>query len=125
MIVGIGIDSVAIARIERLWRQSGERFVQRVFTPQEAAYCLLRARPAESLGARFAAKEATMKCLGTGWAAGIGFRQIEVVRDATGAVALQLHGEAAARAAQLGVRRFHASLTHTDDTATAIVIAEA
>ena len=124
MIVGIGVDAVAIARIERLWQRDHERFERRLFTDAEAAYCRQRARPAESLAARFAAKEAAMKCLGTGWANGIGFRQIEVVRETSGAVRLRLHGDAAARANELGIRHLHVSLTHTETTATAFVIAE-
>jgi holo-[acyl-carrier protein] synthase len=124
VIVAIGIDSIAIARIEALWLGNRERFLSRVFTAAEAAYCRQRAQPAESLAARFCAKEAAMKCLRTGWAEGIGFRQIEVVRADTGAVTLQLHGEAGARAARLGIRRCHLSLTHTATLATAFVIAE-
>jgi holo-[acyl-carrier protein] synthase len=125
MIVAIGVDAVDIARIERLWRQSGERFVRRLFTDAEAAYCQGRQHPAESFAARFAAKEATMKCLRSGWAEGVGFRQIEVVREPSGAVRLLLHGQAGAHAARLGIRTFHLSLTHTQTTATAFVIAEA
>lgn len=125
MILGLGIDTVLVPRIERLWQRSGERFLARVFTPAEAAYCLGRAHPEESLAARFAAKEATLKCLRTGWADGLGFRQIEVVRNTSGAVDLALHGEAKARAQQLGVRRWHLSLTHTTTSASAFVIAEA
>lgn len=125
MIVSVGVDVVPIARLERLLAQSGERTWTRLCTPAEAAYCQSRARPAESLAARFAAKEAVMKCLGTGFAAGIGFVQIEVVRNAAGAVRVQLHGAAAARALQLGIRRCHLSLSHTDTTATAFVVAEA
>lgn len=124
MIVAIGVDAVAIARIERLWQQSPERFPQRVFTADEAAYCRSRAHPAESFAARFCAKEAVMKCLGTGWADGMAFRQIEVRRDQSGQVGLQLSGAAAERAAALGIRRWHLSLTHTGTTATAFVVAE-
>ena len=124
MIVSTGVDSVAIDRIERLWQQAGERFAKRVFTAQEIAYCTARARPAESFAARFCAKEAAMKCLGTGWASGLGFQQIEVGRDDAGAVRLELTGAAAARAAQLGIRRLHVSLTHTETVATAFVVAE-
>lgn len=124
MIVAVGVDSLPIARIEDLWQRSGERFLQRVFTDAERAYCLSRHRPGESFAARFCAKEAVMKCLGTGWAAGIGFRQIEVVRDAEGAVAVRLHDAAAALAAQRGIRRIHLSLTHTGDAATAFAVAE-
>lgn len=125
MILGVGIDTVDVPRIQRLWQRSGERFLARVFTPAEAAYCLTRAHPAESLAARFAAKEAAMKCLRTGWADGLGFRQVEVVRTAAGAVDLALHGEAATLAQRLGIRRWHLSLTHTATSASAFVLAEA
>ncbi len=124
MIVGIGVDSVSIERLAATWRRTGERFARRILTDDEFAYCSSRHRPAESLAARFCAKEATMKCLGTGWTDGIGFRQIEVRRDENGAVRIELHGAAAARAAALGIRRMHVSLTHTEDTATAFVVAE-
>lgn len=125
MIVGVGVDSVAIARLADLLEAQGERLWRRLCCDAEAAYCRSRARPAESLAARFAAKEAAMKCLRTGWADGVGFRDIEVVRDDAGAVSLRLHGAAAARAAALAIARWHVSLTHTDDTATAFVVAEA
>jgi holo-[acyl-carrier protein] synthase len=124
MIVAIGVDSVAIARIEAMWQRAGPRFASRVLTARELAYCLARARPAESIAARFCAKEAVMKCLGTGWSAGVGFLQIEVLRTGSGAVQIALGGQAAAVAGQRGIRRWHASLTHTADTATAFVIAE-
>jgi len=124
MIVAVGVDAVAIARIRSLYERAGERFVQRLFTADEASYCSARHHPAESFAARFAAKEAAMKCLGTGWADGTAFREIEVRRSAQGAPELSLHGPTAARAAALGIRRWHVSLTHTDATATAFVIAE-
>lgn len=124
MIVSVGVDSVAIARLADLLEAQGERLWQRLCADAEADYCRGRARPAESLAARFAAKEAAMKCLGTGWSAGVGFRDIEVTRRDDGAVGLRLHGAAAARAAALGIVRWHVSLTHTDDVATAFVVAE-
>jgi holo-[acyl-carrier protein] synthase len=125
MIVAIGVDSVSIARIEALWQRGGPRFAQRILTARELAYCAGRARPAESIAARFCAKEAVMKCLGTGWTRGVGFLQIEVRRDEAGALAIALDGAAADHAARRGIRRWHASLTHTHDTATAFVVAEA
>lgn len=125
MIVAIGVDAVAIARIAALWQRGGSRFARRVLTANELAYCAGRAHPAESIAGRFCIKEAVMKCLGTGWAEGVGFLQIEVRRDARGAIEVTLGGAAAARAAQLGIRRWHASLTHTADAATAFVVAEA
>lgn len=124
MIVAVGVDAVDIARIEGLLRRGGARFLRRVFTAAEAAYCLQRARPAESLAARFCAKEAAMKCLGTGWTAGVAFRDVEVVRGAHGAVQLVLRGAAAAQASAIGCRRWSVSLTHTATTATAFVVAE-
>jgi holo-[acyl-carrier protein] synthase len=124
MIVAVGVDSVAIARLADLLDAQGERLWQRLCTDEEARYCRSRARPAESLAARFAAKEAAMKCLGTGWSAGVGFRDIEVTRRDDGAVGMRLAGAAAARATALGIVRWHVSLTHTDDVATAFVVAE-
>jgi holo-[acyl-carrier protein] synthase len=124
MIVAVGTDSIAIARVEALWREHRERFLARVFTPAETAYCVHRARPAQSLAARFCAKEAVMKCLRTGWGDGVGFRDIEVVRDANGAVDVVLHGTAVVRARARGIRSLHVSLTHTETTATAFVVAE-
>lgn len=124
MIVAIGVDAVEIERIRGLYERSGDRFLQRVFTDQEASYCRSRNHPAESLAARFAAKEATMKCLGTGWAEGLAFRQIEVQRVPSGDTRLVVTGEALQRAEELGIRRWHVSLTHTNRTATAFVVAE-
>ena len=124
MIAGVGIDSLPLARLRRALARSGDRFLRRVFTPAEQAYCRSRAHPEQSLAARFCAKEAVMKCLATGWAQGIGFAEIEVVRNDQGAVAVQLVGRAAELAHQRGIRRWHLSLTHTDDTASAIAIAE-
>jgi holo-[acyl-carrier protein] synthase len=123
MIVGIGVDTVDVARIARLWQDNRERFVRRVFTPAEADYCAHRSQPGESLAARFAAKEAVMKCLRSGWAEGVAFRDIEVVREPGGAVALRLQGIAAERARALGIRTWHLSLTHTPTSATAFVVA--
>jgi holo-[acyl-carrier protein] synthase len=125
VIVAIGTDAIEVERVQRAvdhprW---GERFRQRVFTAGEIAYCTKRRRNAESFAARFAAKEAVMKALGTGYAKGVWWRDIEVVR-ARGAPSLALHGGAAARAAALGITRWHLSLTHTAGQALAYVIAE-
>lgn len=124
MIVSVGVDAVEVARIRGLLERSRGRFERRVFTDTEAAYCRGRERPAESFAARFAAKEAVIKCLGTGWAAGTGFRQIEVQRQVSGQPTVSLDGAAAATAAALGIRRWHLSLTHTQTVATAFVVAE-
>lgn len=124
MIVAVGVDQIEIARIQRLLTASPERFLQRVFTAAERDYCTRRQRPAESLAVRFAAKEAVMKCLGTGWAHGVGFRQIEVQRAPDGSVGVALHGAAAAVAAGRGIRVVHLSLSHTERCAIAFAVAE-
>lgn len=125
MIVAIGTDAIEVERVQRAvdhprW---GERFRQRVFTAGEIAYCTRRRRNAESFAARFAAKEAVMKALGTGYAKGVWWRDIEIVRE-RGAPFLVLRGGAADRAAALGITRWHLSLTHTAGQALAYVIAE-
>lgn len=121
MIVGVGIDLVDIARIRTALDnpRTGRRFRDRVFTPGEIAYCERRARRFESFAARFAAKEAVIKALGSA----CGWHDMEVVR-ADGAPVLRLAGRAAARAADLGVARIHLSLSHSETHATAFVIAE-
>ncbi len=124
MIVAVGIDVALVERIRRAvdHPQWGERFRTRVYTAGEIAYCLRRRRYAESFAARFAAKEAVAKALGTGFGE-ISWREIEVVRD-SGRPTIVLHGRARARAAMIGAARWHLSLTHTSSEATAYVIAE-
>jgi holo-[acyl-carrier protein] synthase len=127
MIVGLGVDACDVARIRKaLEAPSGARFRARVFTADEQAACEGAGRRVrwESYAARFAAKEAAMKALGTGWSGGVTFLDVEVVRDAEGPPALRLHGEAAAVARRRGVARWHLSLTHTDDLAVAVAVAE-
>lgn len=124
MIIGIGTDLIVVQRISTLLSRRGERALQRLFTPDEAAYCERKADPAASLAARFAAKEAFFKALGTGAAQGGDWREVEVVADLGGAPSLRLSGRAAARAAERGVRRLHLSLTHTDELAGAFVVLE-
>lgn len=124
MIVAVGVDMAPVARFSALLARSPERTYARLCTPPEAAYCRSRTHQAEALAARFAAKEAVLKCLGTGWAQGLGFAQIEVVRATSGAVSLRLHGAAAERATVLGIDRWHLSMTHTEALATAFVVAE-
>jgi holo-[acyl-carrier protein] synthase len=125
MVVAIGTDAIEIERIRRAIDhvQWGERFRRRVFTPGEIAYCVRRARYAESFAARFAAKEAVMKALGTGYAKGVRWCDIEVVRT-DGRPIVVLHGEARAHADAIGVTRWHLSLTHTAGQALAHVVAE-
>lgn len=125
MILGLGIDLVEVARVESLVARYPARAAARLFTEGEWTYASTKARPALHLAARFAAKEAAFKALaGTDDARAIGWREIEVVRAADGAPALRLHGRAEARARVLGVRTIHLSLTHTADTAAAVVILE-
>lgn len=124
VIVGVGVDIVEVARIQKMLDREQDAFLARVFTAQERDYCLKRGQPAESLAARFAAKEALMKVLGTGWGEGVGFQQVEVVRDDRGNPGLELTGEAATVATKLGIHRLHVSLSHTNDHAVALVVAE-
>jgi holo-[acyl-carrier protein] synthase len=125
MIVGIGIDLVDVARVRRLLdEEHAERARERLFSPRELELAGAGAGAIESLAARFAAKEAAMKALGTGWSGGIGFRDFEVGRDPAGAPTLALSGVAAERARALGVARCHVSLTHTRELAQAIVVLE-
>jgi len=124
MILGLGLDLVAVERIAGVYARQGERFLDRVYTAEERRYCLLARDPAERLAARWAAKEACMKALGTGWANGVGFTQIGVISDHTGPPRLELTAAAADRAAALGMRRLLLSLTHSDGMAAAVVIIE-
>lgn len=124
MILAVGTDFEAVARIRRLLERGGPRVWRRLCTAAEAAYCQSQAEPAQSLAARFCAKEAVMKCLGTGWGSGVRFCDIEVVRAAGGAVAVALHGRAAALARARGIARLHLSLSHADGHALAFAVAE-
>ena len=124
MIVGSGIDLVEIARIQHSMDRYGERFLDRVYTQAEKAYCLRKRNAAESLAARFAAKEAGAKALGTGISHGVNWLEIEVVREPGGPPALRFHGRAAERAQHMGVRNAALSLTHTGALAMASVTLE-
>ncbi len=124
MIVGSGIDLVEIQRIERSIARYGSRFLNRVFTTGEQAYCLKKRASAESFAARFAAKEAAAKALGTGISRGVSWLEIEVVRLPGQRPAVVFHGRANERAIRLGVQRSALSITHTDDVAMASVLLE-
>jgi holo-[acyl-carrier protein] synthase len=124
MIVAIGIDLVEIDRIEDVFKRRGDRFRGRVFTDQEVAYCESRSSRFASYAARFAAKEAVMKALGTGWSDGIGWRDVEVVAGNSGAPTIQLHGRALERLLEIGAARVHVSLTHSGNLAIAEVVLE-
>ncbi len=124
MIVGSGIDLMEIERIERSVERYGQRFLDRVYTAAEQAYCLRKRKAAESLAARFAAKEAGAKALGTGISQGVNWLEIEVVREPSGRPTLCFYGRAAQRAARLGAVRAALSITHTDRLAMASVVLE-
>lgn len=126
MIAGIGVDACEVERIRHALEAGyGVRFRTRVFTEAEQAYCESRRRGRfESYAARFAAKEAAMKVLATGWSDGIAWRDIEVVRLPGGPPELRLHGRAAAIARRLGMGRWLVTLTHTRTEALAWVVAQ-
>jgi len=124
MIVGSGIDLVEIGRIHQSMERFGQRFLDRIFTAAEQAYCLRKRKAAESLAARFAAKEAGAKALGTGISRGVNWLEIEVVREPGGKPSLRFHGRAAEIAAALGVAHTALSLTHSGDLAMASVVLE-
>jgi holo-[acyl-carrier protein] synthase len=120
-IVGIGLDATDIPRISSAIERYGDRFLQRVFTDAEIAYCRRRRDPAPHFAGRFAVKEAAMKALGTGHSMGVLFREIEVIRRG-GPPQLQLHGGAARRFAAIGGRTTLVTITHSDALALAQVI---
>jgi len=124
MIVGSGIDLAEIGRIRNSVERYGPRFLNRVYTAAEQAYCLRKRNSAESFAARFAAKEAGAKALGTGISFGVNWLEIEVVREASGRPTLKFHGRAAEIAAHLGVAHAALSITHTTDLAMASVVLE-
>jgi len=124
-VIAVGVDHAEVDRIQRAidhpkW---GRRFRVRVYSAGEIAYCERRKRSAESFAARWAAKEAVMKALGTGMR-GVGWQEVEVVREKGSAPTLRLHGRAVERARLLGIERWHVALTHTALIATAFVVAE-
>ena len=124
MIVGTGIDIAEVARIREAIERHGERFLKRVFTEGERQYCESKANRIERYAARFAAKEAGMKAIGTGWNHGVRWRDLEVARKPGGRPTLVLHGKAAEFAASLGATNIALSLTHTAEQAMAQVILE-
>lgn len=117
-----GIDAVEIERIAAMVKAHGERFLARVFTPGERMHAEGKKNAAQHFAARFAAKEAVFKALGTGWSDGIAWTDVEVVSEPTGRPALQLHGRASEIAMQHGLTRWQISITHTRTVAMASVI---
>ena len=124
MIVGTGIDIVAIARFRDVLERQGDRFIQRVFTAAEQEYCGGRRDPVPHYAARFAAKEAFLKALGTGWAGGIRWQDVEILREPGAAPMVRVHGLAATIAEERGVRVMQVSLSHSDEAAVATVLLE-
>lgn len=124
MIVGLGVDIAEIDRIAAAIVRRGRPFLERVFTPAEIAYCERHRHRFERYAGRFAAKEAAMKALGTGWTRGVRWRDIEVMRQPGGRPTLLLHGPTRQHAERLGVQHISISITHTGNTAFAEVIFE-
>ena len=125
MIVGLGMDLVRIDRVWAMIQRRPERALRRLFTDAEARRCAASRHPAESYAARFAAKEAFFKAVGTGLGRGGEWTDVEVVSLPSGAPTLRLTGRAAEAAAARGAIRVHLTLTHADETAAAVVILEA
>jgi holo-[acyl-carrier protein] synthase len=123
MIVGIGMDVVEIRRIRDLARRR-PAFLTRTFAPAELHHCQEKANPFPHLAARFAAKEAVFKALGTGWSRGLQWTDVAVENDAAGKPAIRLSGAARCLAEQLGTHKIHLSLTHTGSYAGAQVVLE-
>jgi holo-[acyl-carrier protein] synthase len=125
MVLGLGTDLIETGRVQESIDRFGERFLERIFTTGEIAYCLRKKKnAAESFAARFAAKEAGAKALGTGISRGVSWKEFEVRRSVSGQPSLHLSGRAAELAEALGVRRVQLSLTHSRELAIAVVVIE-
>ena len=124
MIVGLGIDIAEVERVRAAIERRGEAFLRRIFTPAEREYCERFKNKFERYAGRFAAKEAAMKALGTGWRNGVRWLDLKVVREKSGRPTMELSGEAGKIAKRLGVKRIALSITHTDTQALAQVIFE-
>jgi holo-[acyl-carrier protein] synthase len=124
MIVGTGVDLAEVPRIRASIERFGARFIERIYTPEEIAYVERKANRYERYAARFAAKEAGIKAIGTGWRHGVRWQDFEVANLPSGKPTLRLHGVAARVADKLGVRNVSLSLTHTAELGMAHVILE-
>ncbi len=122
-VIAHGVDFVEIARLAEMIQQHEDRFLERCFTPEERAYAENRKRRDEHLAARFAAKEAVLKALGTGWRSGIAWTDVEVVLEPSGAPRIVLSGVAAETASKMGIAEMLVSLSHAGGFAMASVIA--
>jgi holo-[acyl-carrier protein] synthase len=124
MVLGMGTDLAEVERIAKTIERFGDRFLDRIYTPTERAYAQSKANSVERFAARFAAKEAGMKAIGTGWRRGVKWLDFEVTNEPSGRPTLRLRGVAFKVAEELGVKRISLSLTHTASTAMAIVLLE-
>ena len=124
MVIGLGIDAIENERIAASLKRFPERFISRIYTDREKEYCQGCAHPAIHFAARFAAKEAAFKALGTGWSAGVHWKDVEVERLPSGQPILHLYGGALERATSLGAGRFFVSLTHDQTISAAVVVME-
>jgi holo-[acyl-carrier protein] synthase len=124
VIVGLGLDIAEVDRIEAAITRHGASMLERLFTPEEVAYCEKHKNKFERYAGRFAAKEAAMKALGTGWSRGVRWRDVEVIREPTGKPTLRLEGVAGQVADQLGVKNISLTITHSGNLALAEVIFE-
>ncbi|MGH7412287.1 MAG: holo-ACP synthase [Candidatus Methylomirabilis sp.] len=123
MVIGIGIDMVRLRRFEAAMARHGERFLNRLFTPAERERFRTHPFAERHLAARFAAKEAAFKALGTGWGQGVAWREVEIVGGGRRPAALVFSGRAREAAARRGIRQMQVSLSHDGDYALALVIA--
>ncbi len=124
MIVGTGIDIIEVARVGAAIERFGRRFLERIYTENEIRYCQSKHNCTERFAARFAAKEAALKALGTGWSRGVQWREVEVRREPGGRPTIAFSGKAAEHAAGLGTRHASLSISHTAGQAIAQVILE-
>lgn len=124
MIVGIGVDIVEVERLSAIISRQGDRFLKRVYTDREVAYARGCAHPEQRFASRFAAKEAVLKALGTGWTRGVSFRDVEVTTDDVGAPSVAVMGRALDISRSRGIARWHISLSHDHNYAIAHVVAE-
>ena len=122
MIIGLGLDVTELPRIARMYEKYGDVFLKKLLTPNEQAH--VPSAPVPFLAGRFAAKEAAVKALGTGFAQGVGMHDVEILSLASGRPELFLHGEAAAKARAMNVQKTHVSISHERDMAGAVVILE-
>lgn len=125
MIVGTGVDIVEVPRVGAAIARFGKRFLERIYTEAEIRYCQSRRNSVERFAARFAAKEAALKALGTGWRMGVAWKEVEVRREPGGRPTVHFSGRAAEFAAKLGMKHASLSLSHTAEQAIAQVILEA